>query len=317
METFDFDNVVLVPKKCVVNSRAESDVTAKLGKKTFKIPLMPSNMPAIMDEKLAVEFAKRNYFYVMHRNHIDIVAFCKKMKAFSLFISISLGITQQSHDILDELMKLKIVPEYINVDIAHGHSETVKGMIEHIRQNFGSSTFIIAGNVGTPEAFSELESWGADAINVGIGPGYICSTTIRTGFGTRGWQLSAVEACAKVAKTAVVIADGGARTSGDISKAIHFGAHWVRSGYFFAGHKESPTKEVEKDGLTLKEYYGNASQQCTKKKSRTEGITVLVPAKESIFDTLIEIEEDLQSAVSYAGGRKLYDIKNAEHVFIK
>ena len=93
-----------------------------------------------------------------------------------------------------------------------------------IRDNrFG---FVIAGNVGTPEAVRELENAGADATKVGIGPGKVCITKIKTGFGTGGWQLAALRWCAKAASKPI-IADGGIRTHGDIAKSIRFGATMV------------------------------------------------------------------------------------------
>jgi GMP reductase len=100
-------------------------------------------------------------------------------------------------------------------------------------------TFVIAGNVGTPEAIIDLENWGADATKVGIGPGKVCITRMKTGFGTGGWQLSALKWCARVA-TKPIIADGGIREHGDIAKSIRFGATMVMVGSMLAGHEESP-----------------------------------------------------------------------------
>ena len=94
--------------------------------------------------------------------------------------------------------KENLTPEYITIDIAHGHSNAVIEMIQYIKKNL-PETFIIAGNVGTPEAVRELENAGADATKVGIGPGKVCITKLKTGFGTGGWQLAAVRWCAKAA----------------------------------------------------------------------------------------------------------------------
>ncbi|KZR99864.1 Inosine-5'-monophosphate dehydrogenase-like protein, partial [Daphnia magna] len=96
--------------------------------------------------------------------------------------------------------------------------------------------FIIAGNVGTPEGVIDLENWGADATKVGIGPGKVCITRLKTGFGTGGWQLSALKWCARVA-TKPIIADGGIRHHGDIAKSVRFGAAMVMVGSLFAGHE--------------------------------------------------------------------------------
>lgn len=95
MKVFDFEHVQLLPKRCVVTSRGECDASVKLGKHTFKIPVVPANMKTILNEEIAMEMAKKNYFYVMHRFDIDTVAFVKKMRAANLFASISLGVKEE------------------------------------------------------------------------------------------------------------------------------------------------------------------------------------------------------------------------------
>ena len=122
-------------------------------------------------------------------------------------------------------------------------------MIAHIKQKLPDA-FVIAGNVGTPEAVIDLENWGADATKIGVGPGKVCITRLKTGFGTGGWQLSALKWCARVA-TKPIIADGGIRHNGDIAKSIRFGATMVMIGSLFAGHEESPGQTVEVDGKLL------------------------------------------------------------------
>src|SRR5699024_5451103 len=150
------------------------------------------------------------------------------------------------------------IPEYVTIDIAHGHAKSVINMIKHIKKHL-PETFVIAGNVATPEAVRELENAGADATKVGIGPGKVCTTKLKTGFGTGGWQLAALWWCAKAARKPL-IADGGIRDHGDIAKSIRFGASMVMIGSLFAGHEESPGKTVEVDGEMYKEYYGSASE---------------------------------------------------------
>lgn len=105
-----------------------------------------------------------------------------------MITSISVGVKQEEYSFVEELAQLNLVPDYITIDIAHGHSNAVIEMIQHIKKHL-PETFVIAGNVGTPEAVRELENAGADATKVGIGPGKVCITKIKTGFGTGGWQL--------------------------------------------------------------------------------------------------------------------------------
>ncbi|KAK2197340.1 bifunctional Aldolase-type TIM barrel/IMP dehydrogenase-GMP reductase [Babesia duncani] len=314
MEFFDFNDVVLVPEKCILKTRADANVEARLGNRTFKIPLVIANMPAVLNEETAIELAKKGYFYIMHRfGNFDNVAFAKKMHEMGLYASISFGIGQRFIEEVNKLNELNIIPEYINVEIAHGHADSVREMIAHIRNRLGDGVFIIAGNVATPEGLVALEDWGADAVRVGIGPGFACTTTYKTGFGTRGWHLSAVAKCAK-AKRKVLIADGGLKYSGDIAKAIHFGADWVMSGYLVADCKDHDGEQYNGQ----RTYYGNASFQNTRTKSRVEGRSVQVPISEdTVMDRLREIQEDLESSVSYAGGTKLEHVKKVKHVFLR
>ncbi len=113
--------------------------------------------------------AKNGYFYVMHRFDLDNLQFVRDMKAQGVYASISLGVKKADYDTVDQLVAEGLVPEYITIDIAHGHADTVQKMIGYLKQKLPAS-FVIAGNVGTPEAVIDLENWGADATKVGIGP---------------------------------------------------------------------------------------------------------------------------------------------------
>lgn len=314
MEIFDYDNILLLPRKCCVESRSECDTSVELGGRTFKLPVVPANMKTVLDEKICTFLAENGYFYVMHRFDIDNVAFTKEMQAKGLFASISLGVKQPDYDTVDRFVAEGICPEYITIDIAHGHADSVRNMIQYLKAKIPAA-FVIAGNVGTPEAVIDLENWGADATKVGIGPGKVCITKLKTGFGTGGWQLSALKWCARVA-TKPIIADGGIRSHGDIAKSIRFGATMVMIGSLFAGHEESPGKTVEVDGQLYKEYYGSASDFNKGEYKHVEGKRILEPVKGKLADTLIEMQQDVQSSISYSGGKKLMDIRKVNYVIL-
>lgn len=314
LPVFDYEDIQLVPNKCIINSRSEADTTVSLGKYTFKMPVVPANMQTIIDEEVAEQLAKGGYFYIMHRFDEDArKPFIKRMHEQGLIASISVGVKDYEYDFVTSLKD--DVPEFITIDIAHGHADSVIKMIKHIKAEL-PDTFVIAGNVGTPEGVRELENAGADATKVGIGPGKVCITKVKTGFGTGGWQLAALRWCSKAARKPI-IADGGVRTHGDIAKSIRFGASMVMIGSLFAGHIESPGKTVEVDGETFKEYYGSASEYQKGEHKNVEGKKILLPTKGHLQDTLTEMQQDLQSSISYAGGKDVESLKFVDYVIVK
>ena len=313
---FDYEDIQLIPAKSIVGSRSECDTSVTLGQHTFKLPVVPANMQTIIDEKIAIYLAENGYFYVMHRFEPEKrISFIKEMNSRGLIASISVGVKEEEYRFVQQLADEQLSPAYITIDIAHGHSNAVIKMIQHIKKYIPNS-FVIAGNVGTPEAVRELEHAGADATKVGIGPGKVCITKIKTGFGTGGWQLAALRWCAKAASKPI-IADGGIRTHGDIAKSIRFGASMVMIGSLFAGHEESPGETIEKDGKLCKEYFGSASEFQKGEKKNVEGKKMYVEHKGFLEDTLREMEQDLQSSISYAGGNKLDAIRHVDYVVVK
>ena len=311
-EIFDYDDILLVPRRCVVESRSECDTSVELGGRRFKLPVVPANMRTVISEDLCAWMAQNNYFYIMHRFDLDNMAFVRNMTKKGLFSSISLGTKQGDQDVVDQLKAEGLSPEYVTLDIAHGHADSVQRMIAHIKTQL-PHTFVIAGNIATPEAVVDLERWGADATKVGVGPGKVCITKFKTGFGTGGWQLSALKWCARVA-TRPAIADGGIRHHGDVAKSMRFGARMVMIGSMLAGHHESPGRTVEVDGKLFKEYYGSASDINKGQYKHVEGKRILEPIKGKLEDTLREMQEDLQSSISYAGGTTLKDLRNVSYV---
>ncbi len=313
---FDYEDIQLVPAKCIVKSRTECDTTVTLGGHTFKLPVVPANMQTIIDENVAEKLAAGGYFYIMHRfNPETRIQFIRDMQAKGFVASISVGVKDEEYKFIEQLKDKQLTPEFITIDIAHGHSNQVIDMIGHIKKHLPNS-FVIAGNVGTPEAVRELENAGADATKVGIGPGKVCITKIKTGFGTGGWQLAALRWCAKAASKPI-IADGGIRTNGDIAKSVRFGATMVMIGSLFAGHDESPGQTIDVDGKKMKEYFGSASEFQKGERKNVEGKKMYVDYKGSLMDTLTEMEQDLQSSISYAGGKTLASIRNVDYVIVK
>lgn len=316
MEVFDYDDIQLIPNKNIIKSRRDADTSVKFGPMTFKIPVVPANMETVINDDLAVWLAQNGYFYIMHRFQPEKrESFVKMMHSKKLYASISVGIKPEEYEFIDQLVADNQKPEYITIDVAHGHSDYVIQMIHYIKEQLPES-FLIAGNLGTPEAVREIENAGVDATKIGIGPGKACITKLKTGFGTGGWQLAALRLCSKAARKPM-IADGGIRFNGDIAKSIRFGASMVMIGSLLAGHEETPGNLISIDGKKYKQYWGSASERQKGAYRNVEGRQMLVPYRGHIADTLTEMQQDLQSSISYAGGRKLMDITKVDYVILK
>jgi hypothetical protein len=157
MEIFDYDNILLLPRKCRVQSRGECDPSVEFGPRRFKLPVVPANMKTVLDEPIAEWLAANDHFYVMHRFDIHNLQFAKRMRDKGLYVSISSGVKQADRDGIDQLAAEGVGADYITIDIAHGHADSVLRMIEYIKKRLPGS-FVIAGNVATPEAVIDLEA---------------------------------------------------------------------------------------------------------------------------------------------------------------
>lgn len=309
---FDFNNINLVPQKCIVNSRSECDTSIKLGHLTFNMPIIPANMECVIDDDIAIKLANNGYFYIMHR-FANTELFLKKMNDLKIFTSISIGVNKESYDLIDKISNENIKIDYITIDIAHGHSISMQKMISYLRSKL-NNVFIIAGNISTKEAVKDLEEWGADATKVGIGPGSACTTYPSTGFGSRNCQASVILECSKVA-TKPIIADGGIKEPGDIAKSLVMGASMIMVGGMLSGYSDSPGNYIEYNGKRYKEFWGSASQFQSNKSNRIEGKKILVDYKDiTLLDGYNHLKECLQSSISYGGGSDLSCFNNVKYI---
>lgn len=298
-----YKDICLLPQYSNLKTRKNADVSVNFLGFKFRLPIIPSNMVCVIDEKRAQWMSDNNYFYVMHRFGIDNYEFVKKSQGWAN-VSISVGVQESDRQTLLKMKNDKVYPDFITIDIAHGDSILMKEMIEFIKGlNFPSK--IIAGNVCTIDGYNNLMNWGADAVKVGIGGGAACSTKNKTGF-TMPMYTCIKEICDSENYEVPVIADGGVREHADIVKAIHAGANMVMAGGLFSRLIDSPAEVVNGH----KVYFGSASQFNKGEYRNVEGIKRTFELDTMTYsDKLMEIEQDLQSAVSYAGGKVLQDIQ--------
>lgn len=216
------------------------------------------------------------------------------------------------------------------IDIAHGHSQAVIETIKALRDRF-SDVKIIAGNVATAEGTLDLINVGADSVKTGVGPGSVCSTRIVTGSGVP--QFSAVLECARVANEVgiPIIADGGIKNPGDITKALAAGASTVMIGNMLAGTEESPGQTVIRGGRKFKIYRGMAGFGANISKREREnnldnvditdvvpeGVEGTVPYKGNVSEVIYQLLGGLRSGMSYCGAHTIEELwKNAEFIRI-
>lgn len=217
------------------------------------------------------------------------------------------------------------------VDIAHGHSDHAINMVCELKARF-PEVEVIAGNVATAEGVRDLAEAGADAVKVGVGSGSICITRVVTGFGVP--QLTAIMDCAEAAQALGVplIADGGLRNSGDLTKALAAGADTTMVGSLLAGTEESPGASVVRDGQRFKVVRGMASLTANVDRQAMdkgdvdmedwervvpEGVEAVVPYRGAVEDILHQLVGGLRSGLSYAGATSLRELQaNAEFIRI-
>ncbi|MCR5650105.1 MAG: IMP dehydrogenase [Lachnospiraceae bacterium] len=235
-----------------------------------------------------------------------------------LLCGAGVGITANVLDRVDALVKAKV--DCVVLDSAHGHSENVIKALKMIKDAFPELP-VIAGNVATGEATKDLIEAGADAVKVGIGPGSICTTRVVAGIGVP--QISAIMDCYEVAKKydVPIIADGGIKYSGDITKALAAGGSVCMMGSIFAGCDEAPGEFELYQGRKYKVYRGmgsiSAMENGSKDRYFQEGAKKLVPEgvegrvayKGSVEDTVFQLIGGLRSGMGYCGAENLVNLR--------
>jgi IMP dehydrogenase len=234
-----------------------------------------------------------------------------------LRVGAAIGATGDYMERAAELVARKV--DVLAIDTAHGHSGPVMAAIKAVKQKFPSVP-LIAGNVATYEGAAELISLGVDGIKVGIGPGSICTTRVVSGAGVP--QITAIVECSRAARPAGVplIADGGIKYSGDVTKAIAAGADCVMIGSLLAGTDESPGETILFQGRTFKTYRGMGSlgamaQGSADRYSQTaagklvpEGIEGRVAAKGPLADLVYQLVGGLRSGMGYCGASNIQEL---------
>lgn len=324
MKTLSFDDISLVPRYNNITSRKDVDTSVQFGDLNLKIPVFSSNMDTVTGYEMARTMDSLGGLGFLHRfcsiednvEMFNLATMCNLNPGYAV---VSLGVNEG----LDRFAALyEVGARYFCIDIAHGHSRAVGQMINKIKST-RDDVFIVAGNVCHAAGAEYLADKGADAVKVGIGPGSVCSTRVKTGFGVP--QFTAIQECRRV--NVFVIADGGIRTPGDAVKAFVAGADAVMLGGMLAGTDETPGEiheepiwETASPAGTLRRKFkcfrGMASKEAQddfmgsmNDWKTAEGVEIKVDAKGPVANVINDLMGGIRSGMTYCGANNLRQIR--------
>ena len=317
-----FKDVMIRPKRSTLKSRSQVSLERNFtfvnsGKKWSGVPVIAANMDTVGTFEMAEALAREKIVTAIHKHYTpeEWTGFLEKQPdSIYEYIALSTGTGKADEEKIKNIVEKHPQIQFLCIDVANGYSEHFVEFVKRARHNFPEKT-IIAGNVVTGEMVEELILAGADIIKVGIGPGSVCTTRIKTGVGYP--QLSAIIECADAAHGlgGHIISDGGCKIPGDVAKAFGGGADFVMLGGMFAGHDESGGEIVEEDGKKFRLFYGMSSQTAMDKHSggvaeyrASEGKTVKVPYKGAVSETVKDILGGVRSTCTYVGASQLREL---------
>ncbi len=317
-----FKDVMIRPKRSTLHSRKQVSLEREFNflhsnTNWEGIPIIAANMDTVGTFEMATALSKSKLITAIHKHYTITdwnVFMANAPENIIDYVAISTGIKAKDVEKLNAILNFNPRIKFICIDVANGYTERFVEFVKQARETYPNKV-IIAGNVVTGEMVEELLLAGADIIKVGIGPGSVCTTRIKTGVGYP--QLSAIIECADAAHGlgGQIISDGGCANPGDIAKAFGAGADFVMLGGMFAGHTESGGKLVERNGKPFKLFYGMSSNTAMKKHSgevaeyrASEGKIVEVPFKGNVDTTLQDILGGLRSTCTYVGAQRLKEL---------
>lgn len=306
-----FDDVLLVPSYNHHESRrvVETTSTDRLNKLTLELPIISSNMDTITESTMANFMSSKGAMGALHR-FMTVEENIEEFKKCDGTVFVSVGCSTAELERAEALRDAGAV--YFCVDVAHAHAKYVGKTLKNLRQILADRC-IMAGNVATYAGADYLASCGADIIKAGIGGGSVCSTRIKTGFGVP--MLTCLQDCSRSDRS--IVADGGIRTSGDIVKALAFGADFVMIGGMLAGTSPTPGEVIQKeDGSKVKRYRGMASKEAQEnflgqmhEWKTAEGVATEVPFKDNPDAIIADIVGGLRSGLTYAGSDTISELQ--------
>ena len=315
-----FDDVLIRPKRSTLVSRSEvqleRDLKFRHTSLTWSgVPIVSANMDTTGTFETAISLQKHKMITAVHKFYT--VEDWKKSidKLDSNYVAVTVGQSNEDLQVAKDIFKLNNDIKFLCIDVANGYREDFINSVRKYRETF-KEKIIIAGNVATREMTEALILAGADIVKIGIGPGSVCTTRSVAGVGYP--QLSSISECSDAAHGlgGHVMADGGCKFPGDVSKAFGAGADFVMLGGMFAGHEESGGELVQDDdGVKYKDFYGMSSTKAQQtyygdlaEHRAAEGKKVRLIYKGDLDNTVQKILGGMRSACSYVGAKKLKDL---------
>ena len=317
-----FKDVLIRPKRSTLQSRAQVGLERSFtfmhsGYRWSGIPIIAANMDTVGTFEAADVLAQHGLLCALHK-HYNLAAWerflSRQPDSIYRSIMVSTGTSDDDFEHLGKVLAVHPQLNFICIDVANGYAETFVDFVSRVRDAHPEKT-VVAGNVVTGEMVEELLLSGADVVKVGIGPGSVCTTRVKTGVGYP--QLSAVIECADAAHGlgGRIISDGGCASPGDVAKAFGGGADFVMLGGMFAGHDESGGEIVERNGQTYKLFYGMSSSTAMERYAggvaeyrSSEGKTVEVPYRGPLVETIRDVLGGVRSACTYVGAAELREL---------
>ncbi|NQZ11673.1 MAG: GMP reductase [Algicola sp.] len=315
-----FKDVLIRPKRSTLKSRSQVCLQRSFKLKHSDsqwtgVPVIAANMDTVGTFAMARVLAEHDMLTAIHKHYsIEQWQTFLQQPDITNNIMVSSGTSDGDFEKLKTIMSLEQKLKFICIDVANGYSEHFISYLRKVREAFPDKA-IVAGNVVTGEMVEELILSGADIVKVGIGPGSVCTTRVKTGVGYP--QLSAVMECADAAHGlgGQIISDGGCSTPGDVSKAFGGGSDFVMIGGMFAGHDESAGDLVERDGKKFKLFYGMSSQTAMDKHAggvaeyrASEGKTVEIAYRGPVLNTIKDVLGGVRSTCTYVGAIRLKEL---------
>ena len=317
-----FKDVLFRPKRSTLKSRSQVSLTRQF---TFKhtqtrwqgVPVIAANMDTVGSFAMARTLASFEMMTAVHKHYslAQWQTFVNETDPALLgHVMVSTGTSEEDFTKTRQILAMSSALRFICVDVANGYSQHFVEFLRKIREACPNHV-ILAGNVVTGEMVEELILSGADIVKVGIGPGSVCTTRVKTGVGYP--QLSAIIECADAAHGlgGQIVGDGGCTCPGDGAKACGGGADFVMLGGMLAAHEECGGEIVEVDGEPFMKFYGMSSASAMDKHAggvaeyrASEGKTVLLPYRGPVENTVRDILGGVRSTCTYVGASQLKEL---------